>query len=147
MHQLTRRPDKDPHHKDGWFVYCGDVRVGHIGRRSGVPTHAAQWGWSCGFNPGCDPGQATNGTGETFEEAREGFEKAWTKLAATRTEAHFEMWRQSRDYHAWKDRMHDERLSLPSQSREDRGRCFCGAEISSRSVPDHIRTTHRGLGA
>jgi hypothetical protein len=53
MTQLTRRPIKDPH-QEGWFVYYGDVRVGHIGKLAGVPTHAQQWGWSCGFYPGCD---------------------------------------------------------------------------------------------
>jgi hypothetical protein len=51
------------------------------------------------------------------------FEKAWNKLSATRTEAHFELWRQDRDFHAWKDRMHDERPP----------------------VPEHVRTAHRGI--
>lgn len=146
MTQLTRRPDKDPHRK-GWFVYCGDVRVGHIGKRAGVPTHAAQWSWTCGFNPGCDPGQATNGTGDTFEEARDGFEKAWNELAATRTEAHYEMWRNNRDWHAWKDRMNDNGLPLPTQKSEDLARCFCGAEITSASMFKHAQAAHRGIGA
>jgi hypothetical protein len=35
MTQITRRPDKDPHQQGGWFVYYGDVRVGHIRDRSG----------------------------------------------------------------------------------------------------------------
>jgi hypothetical protein len=105
MNQITRRPDKDPHQQGEGFVYYGDVRVEHIGKRAGVPTHAPQWGWTCGFYPGCDPDQQSNGTGETFEDARAGFEAAWKKLAATRTEAHSELWRQARDFHAWKDRM------------------------------------------
>jgi hypothetical protein len=142
--QLTRRPDNDPH-RQGWFVYYGDVRIGHIGRRAGVPTHAPQWGWSCGFYPGCDPGQSTSGTAETLDQARAAFEQAWQQLAATRTEADFEEWRQSRDFHAWKDRMHDKRLPLPTQS--DRSRCFCGAEITNAGLASHIQGAHRGIGA
>lgn len=143
---LTRRPDNDPHHQGGWFIFYGDVRVGHIGKRAGVPTSAPQWGWNCGFYPGCDPGQQTNGTGETFEEARSGFEQAWKKLAASRTEAHYELWRQNRDFHAWKDRMHDERLLLPTQRTSGIAHCFCGAEITNASVSKHIQTAHRGMG-
>ncbi|MGC0389345.1 hypothetical protein ABIF91_001699 [Bradyrhizobium sp. USDA 241] len=145
--QLTRRPDKEPHRAGGWFVYYGDVRVGHIGKRAGVPTHAPQWVWNCGFYPGCDPGQSTNGTAETFEQARAGFEEAWRKLLVTRTEAHFELWRQSRDFHAWKDRMHDERLPMPTQRESGRARCFCGEEITNAGVPAHIQAAHRGIGA
>jgi hypothetical protein len=48
MTTLTRRPDDN----EGWYVYFGDVRVGQIGRRSGVPNHADQWGWIIGFHPG-----------------------------------------------------------------------------------------------
>jgi hypothetical protein len=33
--KLTRRPDKG-HHDEGWFIYFGDVRVGHIRLRSGA---------------------------------------------------------------------------------------------------------------
>jgi hypothetical protein len=145
MTQLTRRPDNDPH-REGWFVYFGDVRVGHIGKRAGVPTQAPQWGWTCGFYPGCDPGQQTHGTGETFQEARAGFEEAWKKLAATRTEAHYELWRQSRDFHAWKDRMQEERIPMPTQTQNDWARCFCGAEISNASITKHIQAAHRGIG-
>jgi hypothetical protein len=55
MTELTRGPAKGP--DLGWFVYFGDVRVGHIGLRTGVPVLEPQWGWTCGFYPGCDPGQ------------------------------------------------------------------------------------------
>lgn len=146
MPELTRRRDKDPH-RQGWFVYFGDIRVGHIGIRAGVPVDGDQWGWSCGFSPGCDPGQHTNGTGATFEEARAEFEKAWARLAPTRSPAHYEMYRRSRDFHAWKERMHTEKLQLPTQTTDDRAWCFCGAEITSRSIQDHIQAAHRGIGA
>jgi hypothetical protein len=143
--QLTRRPDKD-RDREGWFVYFGDVRVGHIGLRAGIPNHSPQWGWSCGFYPGCDPGQHTSGTGETFDEARAGFEQAWKRLATTRTEAHYELWRQSRDWHAWKDRMHHERLPLPTQRTDGQARCYCGHPITNASVAAHIQSAHRGPG-
>jgi hypothetical protein len=112
--QLTRRADKDPHRK-GWSVYLGDVRVGYIGIRAGVAASAPQWGWTCGFYPVCDPGVQTTVTAYSFEEARDDFEKAWQQLAATRTEEHYEEWRWSRDFTAWKYRMHDEHLPLPTE--------------------------------
>lgn len=143
---LTRRPDQDPQ-RGGWFVYFGDVRLGHIGLRYGTPLHQPQCSWSCGFHPGCDPGQQTHGTGMDFDDARAQFEKAWTRLAATRTEAHYEIWRKSRDFHAWKDRMHDEKLAMPTQRADGRARCFCGAEITNRSIDAHIQAAHRGIGA
>ena len=94
--ELTHRPDKGPN-RQGWFVYFGDVCIGHIGMRSGVAIFEPQWGWTCGFSPGCDPRQQTNGSGETFEEARAQFEAAWNRLRPTLTEAHFELWRHDRD--------------------------------------------------
>jgi hypothetical protein len=48
MPALTRRRDPDAR-LESWQVYFGDVRVGMIGIRSGVPVHADQWQWSCGF--------------------------------------------------------------------------------------------------
>jgi hypothetical protein len=56
MPALTRRPNYDPH-RTGWHVYYGDVHVGSIGKRAGVPVSAPQWQWSCGFYPGMEPGQ------------------------------------------------------------------------------------------
>ena len=145
MSQLTLRPDNDPHRPGEWFVYFGDVRIGHIGKRTGISAHAPQWGWSCGFCPGCDPGKQANGTAETFEEARAGFEPAWSKLAATRTEAHYEAWRRNRDWHSWKDRMHSERLPLPTQP-DGYATCFCGMAITGGSMSRHVQTVHRGIG-
>jgi hypothetical protein len=143
--EFTRRPDKG-RNRQGWFVYFGDVRVGHIGLRDGVPLSEPQWGWTCGFYPGCDPRQPTNGTGETFEEARAGFEEAWNRLSRTRTEAHFELWRQNRDWTAWKYRMQEKGLKLPTQTKNDLARCFCGVEITNRSLDAHIGAFH-GIGA
>jgi hypothetical protein len=145
MPQLTRRDAKDPHRK-GWFVYYGDVRVGHIGQRAGAPQHEPQWSWNCGFFPGCDPGQQSNGVADTFEKARDGFQRDWQRLLPTRSDAHFELWRRERDFTAWKYRMWDERCALPTQQTNGISRCFCGVEITTASVSRHVHETHRGIG-
>jgi hypothetical protein len=43
--------------------------------------------------------------------------------------------------------MHDERLPLPTQTQNDRARCFCVTEISNAGVPAHIQAAHRGIEA
>jgi hypothetical protein len=71
--------------------------------------------------------------------ARAGFEKAWNRLSATRTEGHFELWRQDRDFHAWKDRMHDERLRCRAADRRDRPLLLRGRDhqrLGARACPD-----------
>ncbi|MGJ4945106.1 hypothetical protein ACQR1W_31410 [Bradyrhizobium sp. HKCCYLS1011] len=146
MPQLTRRKDNDPH-RTGWLVYYGDVRVGHIVELAGAPNHAPQWEWRCGFYPGCDPGQQTGGTAETFEEARAGFEQDWRRLLPTRSEAHFELWRHERDRTAWKYRMWEKGRKLPTQVTTGVSRCFCGAEITNASIGRHVHEAHRGIGA
>ncbi|SHH05341.1 hypothetical protein [Bradyrhizobium erythrophlei] len=146
MTALTRRPDNDRNRK-GWNVYYGDVRVGHIGMRAGVPVDEDQWGWSCGFTPGCDISEQTHGTAATFEQARAEFEEAWKKIERAKTEAHFELWRYQRDWTAWKYRMWDEKMQMPTQRTDGRSRCFCGAEITNASISKHIQAAHRGIGA
>ena len=56
MPALTRRRS-DNQHQETWHVYFGDVQVGTIGERAGVPVDVDQWSWSCGFYPGLHPGQ------------------------------------------------------------------------------------------
>jgi len=71
--------------------------------------------------------------------ARAGFEKAWNKLSATRTGGHFELWRQDRDFHAWKDRMHNERLRCRPADRRDRPLLLRGRDhqrLGARARPD-----------
>jgi hypothetical protein len=142
---LTRRRDDNPHQK-GWDVYFGDVRIGHIGTRAGVPKDVDQWGWSLGFYPGTDVGQAASGVEATFEECRSAFERAWHELKPRIREVDYERWRHQRDFTAWKNRMWDLKLLLPTQTQNDRAKCFCGAEITSRDIPAHVRTKHRGIG-
>ncbi|MDA9505856.1 hypothetical protein ACVWW6_000657 [Bradyrhizobium sp. USDA 3311] len=135
MPPLTRRRGKDDPNRETWLIYLGDVRVGVISRRSGVPNSAPQWGWSCGFYPGVDPGEHRSGIAETFDQARDGFQAAWDGLAATLTET----WREARDWMAWRDRMHS--LALP-QRAEGIPRCYCGDAVSIRTLDAHGRTAH-----
>ena len=93
MPKLTRRRSDNQHHET-WHVYYGNVRVGTIGQRAGVPVSAPQWQWSCGFYPGMEPGQHRAGIAENFEIARAGFEEAWRDVLPTLSEAAFDEWRQ-----------------------------------------------------
>ena len=98
MPELTRR--RYPERPDCWHVYFGDVQVGTIARRSGVPFDVNQWEWSCGFYPGSEPRDHLSGTATSFEQAHTGFETAWRTFSAKRTEADYQAWRDSRDWHA-----------------------------------------------
>ena len=93
---LSRRPD--PHRKDCWLIYYGDVRVGLIARAAGNPNAEPQWQWLCGFYPGSDPADQRGGTTATFDQAREAFEAAWRVYLPKRSEADFQAWR---DHQAW----------------------------------------------
>lgn len=62
----------------------------------------------------------------------------------TLTEDQYEAWRRDRDFHAWKHRMWDTHCLLPTQTREDRSRCFCGVEITNDSLDDHTSSPRTG---
>ena len=143
MPTLTRRRDRRSRHQKTWQIYYGDVRVGTIGERAGVPIEADPWGWNLGFYPGTEPPHP-DGTAATFELARAAFGECWQQTLPTLTEAQFEAWRHDRDSHAWKHAMWDAHLKLPTQMPDGRARCFCGAEITIAGVDAHIRATHRG---
>ncbi|WP_347336473.1 hypothetical protein [Bradyrhizobium japonicum] len=66
---LPRRRSDNPH-EESWHIYSGDVRIGTIGARAGVPVHADQWGWSIGFYPGMEPGTWLSGIAATRSRAR-----------------------------------------------------------------------------
>jgi hypothetical protein len=68
MPQLSRR--RSQHDRETWYVYCGDVRVGTISKRAGIPAGVDQWGWSCGFYPGFEPGEHQSGSALTFGHSR-----------------------------------------------------------------------------
>lgn len=129
MTGLTRRRDPETA-REKWDIFYGDVRVGAIGRRAGVPNHAEQWEWRCGFYPGCD--RSIGGPAATFEQARTAFESAWGDLLPTLSEADFQAWRAQRD---WIERKQAMWVSekLPSQQLSSLMRCPCGATFDSHS--------------
>jgi hypothetical protein len=61
----------------------------HDWHRSDNPTDGDQWTWHCGFYPGSNPGDATNGTATNFGAARAAFESAWSVFLSERTGADF----------------------------------------------------------
>src|ERR1700682_3759188 len=103
MPALTRR--RYPERKDCWHVYYGDVDVGTIAIRAGIPHDKDPWGWSCGFYPGAGPGEYQYGTAPDFDLARGTFEAAWRVFSAKRTEVDFQAWRDQRDWTARKHAM------------------------------------------
>jgi hypothetical protein len=138
---LTRfRLNNDP---ECWAIMHGDVRIGTIGRRIGVPNYVDQWQWHSGFYPGCGPGEIENGTGATYDEAKERFTAAWSRLLPLKDEADFQEWRDFRDWTSWKYAMHAANCELPTQTTNGRSRCFCGAEIDLNSTLDHVFSDHR----
>ena len=101
MPELTRRRSLDAS-EECWQVYYGDVRVGTIAIRTGIPPHEDPWGWACGFYPGSHPAECTDGASASFDQARADFEAAWREFLSRRTEADFETWRAERDWTARK---------------------------------------------
>jgi hypothetical protein len=134
MPALTRR--RYPERPDCWHVYYGDVHVGTIAIRPGVPFDVDQWEWTCGFYPGCEPGQRSNGSAVDFEHARADFEEAWKRLLPTRTELDFQEWRDQRDWTARKYEMWERGELLPSQRPNTMMRCPCGERFDSH-CPEH----------
>ena len=132
MPALTRR--RYPERQDCWHVYYGDVHVGTIARRVGVPFDVDQWGWLCGFYPGCDPGDHTDGPAETFDLARADFETAWGRLLATLNEGDFQAWRDDRRWHARKRAIWAAGKLLPSQKPNSMMRCPCGETFDSHCL-------------
>ncbi|MHC6151191.1 hypothetical protein [Bradyrhizobium elkanii] len=140
MTKLTRRRDKEAA-REKWSILYRDVVVGSIGLRKGVPNHADQWEWKCGFYPGSD--RSTGGPAATFDDRRAGFEAAWGALLPTLTEADFQAWRDHRDWIARKQAMWDRGEKLPSQQPSSLMRCPCGATFDShRPAESQIHTPH-----
>lgn len=140
MSALTRRRDPDAR-QAAWVIHYGDVRVGAIAERTGNPTGTPCWQWTCGFYPGSRPGECTNGTAESFDQARAAFEVAWRAFLANRTESDFEECRRERARTAWKHTMWDSGCRLPTQVAEGRSRCFW-AEISIADSRRHVYAAH-----
>ncbi|WOH63025.1 hypothetical protein [Bradyrhizobium sp. BWA-3-5] len=133
MAALTRRRDRDC--PDRWMIYFGDVRVGDIGPRAGIPTKLDQWGWYCGFDPPAQRRLWAGGTAPDFPQARQKFEAPWRELLPRFTEDDFAAYRFDRAWNAWKYRMWETGHKMPTQVPEGRSRCFCGTE-------SHVAAAH-----
>jgi hypothetical protein len=92
-----------------------------------------------------EPRQQRSGTAATFEEARAGFEEAWREILPALTETSFDKIRYHRAATAWKYAMWDADCKMPTQTTADRSKCFCGAEITTKSVNAHIRGAHMDM--
>jgi hypothetical protein len=88
MPALTRR--RYPERQNCWHVNYGDVHVGTIAIRAGVPVDVDQWGWDIGFYPPSHHGRQVGGTAKTFEQARVDFEAAWKEYLPRCSDADFE---------------------------------------------------------
>jgi len=141
MPTLTRRRDPDAP-QETWHIHYGDVQVGMIGRRAGVPAEADQWGWAVGFYPASRRGVRASGTAKSFDAARATFEAAWQWLRPNVTEADFTEYRRHRALDTWKRAMWAQGLKLPTQVADGRSTCFCGAEIGIADMERHVLTAH-----
>jgi hypothetical protein len=138
MPALTRRREKD-RHQESWSIYFGDVRIGWIGERAGVPKSVEQWGWTCGFYP---RDRHVSGTAESFDQARADFERAWHDYLQRCTPDDFDAHRYQRAFTDWKHCMWDTGCRMPRQMPDGRSRCFCGETIDSATMNQHVFTTH-----
>ena len=130
MPTLTRRRSVDSR-REVWLVFYGDIPVGTIGERAGVPADLDQWGWTSGFYPGVEPRQHQGGTASCFEEARAEFEAAWNLLLPTLTEAAFAEWRSDRDFRAKIREKRTRGEKLDTEIPNSMMRCVCGEMFDS----------------
>jgi hypothetical protein len=142
MPELTRRRSLDAP-EDCWHVYYGDVRVGTIAVRTGIPHREDPWGWICGFYPGSEPGEYADGTAVTFDQARADFERAWKVFLSKRTEADFQEWCDQRDWTERKYALWDAGKKLeppsygPGKPCSRFRKCPCG-EVFDMHGPDEV---------
>jgi hypothetical protein len=142
MPALTRRA-VDNAHQETWHVYYGDIHIGAIAERAGVPKDVEQWEWNVGFFPRSHRGHSESGTAASFREARADFERAWDRYLIECTAQDFTDFRRQRDWTAWKYRMRDEGCLMPGQVPQTGvSRCFCGTEITLETTDRHVIESH-----
>lgn len=131
---LTRRRDATEN-LEQWSIWDDNVRVGLM-RQVGSTGGAVIWQWGCW-------GGAT-GSADTFDAARQAFQKAWECISPTITAEDRKAWLEQEAETAWKYAMHDAGCRMPTQSPDGWSHCFCGARITISGVMDHIRAAHMG---
>jgi hypothetical protein len=137
---LTRRRLKTQRF-ESWGIYKGDLQVGTIS--AGIGTNGDQiWRWSCGFYPGCDAGERSEGIQPTYDEAKTEFEKAWERLEPQITADMAEEWLKNQAWTAWKYEMWEAGCKIPAQTQTGRSKCFCGVEITAETTPGHVYDKH-----
>jgi hypothetical protein len=77
-----------------------------------------------------------------FEKARTDFDAAWRNNLPRGSDADFPKNRRQRAATAWKDRMHDTGLGLPTSVASGRSNYFCGAGLTIDTVDAHIEQDH-----
>ncbi|MBR0869004.1 hypothetical protein JQ633_01435 [Bradyrhizobium tropiciagri] len=137
MSELTRRRDMDSA-REKWSILYRDVCVGSIGLRSSVHNRVDQLEWKCGFYPGCDPGQQTSGSADSFGLARTAFEAAWQRLLPTRAEADIQAWRDQQNWTERKFALWTRGERLASQQPSSLMRCPCGACFDSHVPAENL---------
>ncbi len=141
MPVLTRRRNPDAR-QESWYILFGDIHVGTIGLRSGVPMHADQWQWSCGFYPLSHRGLREGGIASDFFKARIDFGAGWDRLSPKITKEDLAEYRRERAWMAWKQRMWSCGRRMPTQEPDGRSVCFCGVTIDTAGMSDHVRSEH-----
>ena len=120
------------------------MHVGTIARRTGQPHDKDSWEWSCGFYPGSRPGEFLSGTAATFDQARAEFESARQVFLSKRTEAHFQAWRDQRDFTARKYALWDAGKRLPPNEWAPGKpcsiytKCPCGDIFNSHQIEETL---------
>lgn len=120
-------------HHEQWGVYDGDVRVGIMSKVNATDGHTT-WQWSCW--------DQARGTGHTFDEVRDAFQKAWEKIGPTITPADRDSWLFGEAFTEWKYTMWAAGCRMAMQSPEGWSHCFCGARITTVGISEHVRAAH-----
>ena len=130
------------HSREAWHVFYGDVRFGSINKRAGIPADVDQWGWSCGFYPGLEPGEHQSGSAPTFETARADFEAAWQRLLPNLSDYDFAKYWRNLAFHEWKSMIWDCGCQMPTQELTGRSQCNSGAPIDLVTTEAHVYAAH-----
>ncbi|WP_229163405.1 hypothetical protein, partial [Bradyrhizobium brasilense] len=136
MTALTRRRDRE--RQEYWHIFYGDIHVGMIAERSGIPASADRWGWILGFTPPPHCANRAQGTAADFETARAAFEAGWLNFLPGCTEDDFRAYLRQQAFTNWKYTMWQRGCRLPTQNESGRSTCFCGAPLDAASFTAHV---------